>query len=144
VIEKFRRIQDENQRLRALLTENGINLPVAPPAGAKPQTPPARSMLNTTQKVALFRSLFRGREDVYAQRWESPDGRPATRRRPSETGKCTTRPSPRTENELTRKTRKNIPLTDEAIHAHLAGQQTLGVYPLLLDETCWFPAVDFD
>ena len=26
-------------------------------------------------KIALFRSLFRGREDVYAQRWESPDGR---------------------------------------------------------------------
>jgi len=37
--EKFRRIQDENQRLRALLAENGIDLPVAPPAEAKLQTP---------------------------------------------------------------------------------------------------------
>lgn len=72
--EKCRRLEGENQRLRALLTENGIDLPVGP-AEAKPQTPSARSTLNTAQKIALFRSLFRGREDVYAQRWESPDGR---------------------------------------------------------------------
>ncbi len=66
--EKCRRLEDENQRLRALLTENGLDLPAAPKAETKPQTPPARSMLNTAQKIALFRSLFRGREDVHAQR----------------------------------------------------------------------------
>jgi len=27
---------------------------------------------------------------------------------------------------------------------HLAGRLTIGVYPLLMDETCWFLAVDFD
>ena len=45
---------------------------------------------------------------------------------------------------IDKETRKNIPLTDEAIHAHLAGKHTLGLHPLLLDETCWFLAVDFD
>jgi hypothetical protein len=73
--EKFRRLEDENRRLRALLTENGIALPVTPPVEANPQTPTVRSTLKTAQKIALFRSLFSGREDVYAQRWESPDGR---------------------------------------------------------------------
>lgn len=30
------------------------------------------------------------------------------------------------------------------IRAHLLGQKTVGVYPLLPDETCWLLAVDFD
>ena len=142
--EKCRRIEDENQRLRALLTENGIDLPVAPPAEAKPQTPSARSTLNTTQKIGLFRSLFRGREDVYAQRWESPDGRSGYSPKTERDWKAYYAAKPEDRKRIDKETRKNIPLTDEAIHAHLAGQQTLGVYPLLLDETCWFLAVDFD
>lgn len=43
-----------------------------------------------------------------------------------------------------KETRKNVPLDDEAIHAHLSGKQTVGVYPLSLDDTCWFLAADFD
>ncbi len=141
--EKCRRLEDENQRLRALLTENGIDLPVGP-AEAKPQTPSARSTLNTAQKIALFRSLFRGREDVYAQRWESPDGRSGYSPKTERDWKAYYAAKPEDRKRVDKETRKNIPLTDEAIHAHLVGQQTLGVYPLLLDETCWFLAVDFD
>ena len=36
------------------------------------------------------------------------------------------------------------PVTDEVIRGHLLGKHTVGVYPLLPDETCWFLAVDFD
>ena len=36
------------------------------------------------------------------------------------------------------------PLTDDAIRNHLTGKLTVGVYPLIPDETCWFLAVDFD
>src|SRR5260370_16788865 len=36
------------------------------------------------------------------------------------------------------------PLTDDAIRNHLTGKHTIGVYPLLPDDTCWFLAVDFD
>jgi hypothetical protein len=35
-------------------------------------------------------------------------------------------------------------MTDAVIEAHLLGKHTIGVYPLLLDETCWFLAADFD
>lgn len=41
-------------------------------------------------------------------------------------------------------------VTDEVVRWHLSGfdaqQQpfVMGVYPLLLDEMCWFPAVYFD
>ena len=37
-----------------------------------------------------------------------------------------------------------MPVTDEIIRDHLIGKHIIGVYPLLLDETCWFLAIDFD
>jgi superfamily II DNA or RNA helicase len=44
-----------------------------------------------------------------------------------------------------------IPIGDDAFRSHLAGKAsgnssdfTIGVYPLLADETCWFLAADFD
>src|SRR5215813_283672 len=42
------------------------------------------------------------------------------------------------------KTKKYLPLTDEVILSHLTGAKTIGVYPLLKDDTCWFLACDFD
>ena len=141
---KCRRLEDENRRLRELLAEKGITLPVTPSVEPKPQLPLVRSTLNTAQKIALFRSLFRGREDVYAQRWESPDGRSGYSPKAERDWNAYYSTKPEDRKRVDKETRKNIALTDEAIHAHLAGTQTLGVYPLLLDETCWFLAVDFD
>ena len=43
-----------------------------------------------------------------------------------------------------RKTRTFLPLTEAVIENHLLGKETIGVYPLLSDETCWFLAADFD
>jgi hypothetical protein len=49
--------------------------------------------------------------------------------------------------------REFLPVTDEVIRNHLLGTDpdsrskrdfTIGVYPLLFDETCWFIAADFD
>ena len=42
------------------------------------------------------------------------------------------------------KNQRFVPATDEQIARHLKGLQVMGVYPLLLDETCWFLAADFD
>ena len=101
-------------------------------------------------KVTLFRSLFRGREDVYSRRFES--------RRTARSGyapacanewvpivcekpriKCAACPN-----------RQFFPVTDEAVRQHLSGEDddgrefVMGVYPMLLDETCFFFAADFD
>lgn len=79
-IARCRKLVIENQWLRALLAKYGIDRP-APVADILPLPKPtpfakrSSSDLNTAQKIAPFRSLFRGCEDVYAQRWESPDGR---------------------------------------------------------------------
>ncbi|MDO8812836.1 MAG: DEAD/DEAH box helicase family protein, partial [Gallionella sp.] len=40
--------------------------------------------------------------------------------------------------------RQLIPLSDAAIYDHLIGKRTIGVYPLLTDDTCYFLAADFD
>jgi hypothetical protein len=141
--EKCRRLEEENQRLRAVLARNGIDHP-PPPAETKPKTQSAPSTFTSAQKISLFRSLFRGREDVYAQRWESPDGRSGYSPKTERDWQAYYAAKPEDRKRVDKETRKNIALTDEAIHAHLSGNQTLGTYPLLLNETCWFLAVDFD
>jgi len=101
-------------------------------------------------KIALFRSLFRGRDDVYPRRFES-----------RKTGKAGY--SPVCANEWIRgiceKPRIKCadcphqrfqPVTDGVIRRHLSGQDdngrdfVMGIYPMLLDETCFFLAADFD
>jgi superfamily II DNA or RNA helicase len=95
------------------------------------------SKSSSDEKVKLFRSLFRGREDVYAARWEGRNGKtgysPAHRKIWSNSFQK--RPD---------EPKEYFPLTDQVIHDHLTGKLTAGVYPLLTDETCWFLAADFD
>ena len=133
------RLRAENYRLREPL---GIpNAETLPPLPSLQPALNAAAAVNAKsspeEKVKLFRSLFRGREDVYAVRWEGRNGKvgytPAYRR---DWG-TSFRKIPNNEKEY-------FPLTDQVIHDHLTGKQTVGVYPLLTDETCWFLAADFD
>jgi hypothetical protein len=95
-------------------------------------------------KIALFRKLFRGREDVYAVRMQFKRGDwgyvPASIR----DWKAVLSADAALRKKVDQKTRKLLPLTDDVLRLHLEGKTTIGVYPLLLDETCWFLAVDFD
>ena len=81
---------------------------------------------------------------MYAARWESQDGRhgysPVSQRNWQAYNAANAADRKRVDKD----TRKYLPLTDQAIHDHLSGKQTLGAYALLRDETCWFLAVDFD
>ncbi len=105
---------------------------------------------SSAAKIALFRSLFHGREDVYPRRFES-----------RKTGRAGYAPA--CGNEWVRGVcekprikcadcprRRFLPVTDEVIRWHLSGHDAggqpfvAGVYPLLRDETCFFLAVDFD
>ncbi len=95
---------------------------------------PGSSALSAAHKIPLFRSLFRGREDVYAVRFSN-----------ARTGKSGCVPA------LTRHVLKLpygledlMPLTDHVIDQHFLGRQTIGLYPLLPTEETWLLAVDFD
>lgn len=135
--------QAEYARLIALLEQHGIEwrLPTEPEL---PAPEPGPSRFSTFDKVALFRRLFRGRTDVYPIRWESKttgnsgyapacanEWRAGICEKPRiKCGDCSNR--------------LLIPLSDSVIYDHLAGEHTVGIYPLLIDDTCYFLAVDFD
>ncbi len=94
------------------------------------------------EKVRLFRELFQGRKDVYALRWESAKGggyRPACSREwdPKYCRKPQVKCAGCDHRAL-------LPLTDAVLLDHLTGKETVGVYPLLPDDSCRFLVVDFD
>lgn len=139
----LRALQTENTRLINLLEKHGIAWVHTPQTVVLvAESEPSR--LSTAEKIALFRSLFRGRTDIYPLRWESKtSGKSgytpvcANEWRPGVCEKPRIKCADCTQREL-------LPLTDEAIFRHLVGSHTLGVYPLLEDDTCYFLAVDFD
>jgi superfamily II DNA or RNA helicase len=96
------------------------------------------------QRIALFRSLFRGRDDVYARRWQSADGRSGYMPASLKDWNAINRSRPEDRRKVDQATRTLLPLTDAVIERHLSGRETIGIYPLLADETCCFLAVDFD
>jgi hypothetical protein len=104
--------------------------------GTAPKTP--------SEKVGLFRSLFRGRPDVFPTRFVS-----------KKTGRSGYAPAcankfVRGVCELPRvrcgecPNQAFIAADDQAILNHLRGRYVMGVYPLLEDDTCWLLAADFD
>ena len=110
---------------------------------------------SAAEKIAVFRGVFRGREDVFPRRWDNPKtgksgyspacdnewisgicGKPKIK-----CGECPNQAFPA--------------VSDAVISSHLRGKDVVstrrsnegfvaGVYPLLRDETCWFLAADFD
>jgi hypothetical protein len=86
------------------------------------------------EKVALFRSLFAGRDDVHALRWEN-----------SRTGKAGWGPAVRGGwANARRPDREYLPLNDNVIEPHLTGELHAGLYPLLPGDGCRLLACDFD
>lgn len=98
--------------------------------------------LSPEAKVELFRSLFRGRDDVYAIRWESRTGKSGYS--PACPREWETSIDNKTKLKAPSRIGDYFPLTNEVIRNHLLGRCTIGIYPLLPDESCWFLAADFD
>jgi len=76
--EECQRLREENARLRAML---GIEHSPATGPVSQSVLVPKLSSTDTSgvstpeKKIALFRNLFRGREDVFAIRWEGKSGK---------------------------------------------------------------------
>lgn len=141
--DELKRLRAENARLRSLLAQHGITIDVpAPPI-------PQKLSLSLEEKVALFRNLFQGREDVFARRWFSPTTgksgyQPVCAREwnreycDKKKFKCAECPN-----------REFQPLGYDDIYRHLEGKDpngrdVIGVYAILPDNTCQFLCCDFD
>jgi len=97
----------------------------------------------TPNNIDVFRTLFKGREDVFAIRWEK-------------SGKSGYMPSCQYDPYHYQVHKRNggtfanyphktyLPLTDNETQKHLNGIQQIGVYPLLQDNTSCFLVADFD
>ena len=134
------RLRAENERLQTLL-DLSQRVPSTLTAAEADRGVPApttdafvHSSSSPAEKVALIRSLFRGREDVYARRWENARTGESGYVPAVAGGWSGARGGPKT----------YLQLTDAAIEEHLRGRESLGLYPLLKDDTCWFLACDLD
>ncbi|WGS40163.1 DEAD/DEAH box helicase (plasmid) [Burkholderia sp. JSH-S8] len=148
LLAELTRLQAENTRLTALI-------PAALTVRDKfvqmtriESYPAVRNMggqvLSPEHKIQIFRRLFRGRTDVYPLRWESRNsgksGYAPACANEWRTGICD-KPRIRCADCGHRLL---LPLDDQVIYAHLAGDHTVGLYPLMPDSTCHLLAVDFD
>ena len=140
LLERIKELEDENAELKKRLGEDVV--PVV-------QEPTAMQTLSLQEKVELFRSLFRGREDVFARRWYS-----------KASGKGGYQPV--CQNEWNRQlcdkkkykcaecpNRQFFPLTNDDLYRHLSGKDAdgrdvIGLYVLNEDNTCYLLCTDFD
>ena len=132
-------LHKEVERLQSLLSSKGTPLTL----------PIIKQHLSLEEKVDVFRNLFKGREDVFARRWYSRTSgksgyQPVCRNEwdrqlcDKKRYKCTECPN-----------RAFKPLEYEDIYRHLEGkssdgQDVIGAYAILADNTCNFLCADFD
>ena len=146
-------LRTENARLKEILQANGIAYEVATANTDEEKVYSVISFpdvhLGKDERVELFRSLFRGREDVFARRWYSK----ATNKggyQPvcvnewrrsvcdKKAVKCADCPN-----------RNFLPLGYDEICRHLIGNDengcdVVGIYAIMLDNNCAFLCTDFD
>jgi superfamily II DNA or RNA helicase len=157
LLSEIDRLKHENSRLKAQL------------ALVKPSRPPNATTSNQSEnnnfgsqtnretggfnvsnrsdariKINLFMSLFKGRKDVYAQRWENilknRSGYAPVCLNQWKTDLCGKPKIPCVKCGY----KSYAALYEKVIERHLRGNCVAGVYPMLSDETCWFLAMDFD
>lgn len=99
--------------------------------------------MNIEEQIGLLKSLFRGRDDVFALRWEKGNKSgympayhydPYMYRLHKQKGGTFSNYKDKT----------YLKLDDSQWSKHLKGEQFIGVYPLLKDNTSWFIVADFD
>lgn len=155
LLQEIEQLSQENTVLRRKIVELGGDVDnltsvnkVSVANSIKTSTEPLIK-LSLEEKVALFQSLFKGREDVFARRWYGiKSGK--TGYKPvcvneyryglcnMKTIKCFDCPN-----------RQLKPLEYNDIYNHLAGKDeygrdVIGLYPILEDSTCYFLCADFD
>ena len=133
-------LEAENRELRRRL---GMDIPKPVPSTA------VHNRSTPAEKIMLFRSLFRGREDAFARRWYSTKtemaGYAPVCANEWQSGVCIKPKGSCSKCEH----RDLVPLNDQVIYNHLSGKDAygrdvVGLYPILPDDACCFLAIDFD
>lgn len=151
-------LSDINKEVRIYLTEkqNALqflseqNEPISPVADTLFNSTPAINRHSTPQqKIDLFKSLFSGRQDVFALRWfnakSNKSGYSPVCGNKWASGKCDLKKY----SCATCPFKLPVSLTDNYIYNHLVGRDefsrdVIGLYPLMEGNLCKFLAMDFD
>src|SRR6266536_6200 len=118
--------------------EPSLSQPTALAAGS------GSASMTSEDKLKLFRSLLRGRMDVFPRLWTNTkkgtkgyapacgnEWKPGVCEKPKvKCGECPHQAF--------------IPVDDHVVLDHLHGRHVIGAYPMLEDESCWFLVADFD
>jgi superfamily II DNA or RNA helicase len=134
------RLKQENRKLKELLKKHDICYEEQ----IGKRISPANRKQIIQDRINLFSSLFKGRTDVYATRWESAkngtsgyspackhEWHPTLCKKPHiKCSEC--------------KNKEYLPMTDRVVYEHLSGEKTIGIYPLQDNDFCFFLAIDFD
>ncbi len=151
--QRIQELEKENARLKAILDKNGIEYGSFESKACETNHIEAASVstyqFTLQEKVAIFQSVFQGRNDVFARRWYSSTTQksgyqPVCNREwnrefcDKRKYKCADCPN-----------RQFAPLTYNDFFNHLAGKDqfgrdVIGLYPIRKDNTCSFLCTDFD
>ena len=151
--QRIQELEKENARLKAILDKNGIEYGSFESKNCAPYhievSHASTRQFTLQEKVAIFQSVFQGRDDVFSKRWYSSTTQksgyqPACKREwnrefcDKRKYKCADCPN-----------RQFAPLTYNDFFNHLAGKDALGrdvigLYPIRKDNTCSFLCTDFD
>lgn len=153
LLQKYKLLEQENKILREQIAElqgkKHTLVKISESAAADFSDSEVTMKSTPEEKIKLFRSFFRGREDVFARRWHSTttqkSGYQPVCGNEWENGLCDKKKYRCSECP----SRKLLPLTDKDFFRHLAGKDpyardVIGIYPMLADETCFFLCADFD
>ncbi len=151
--QRIQELEKENAKLKAILDKNGIEYKYLEHRTCETNqtgaTPVSTCQFSLQEKVAMFQSVFKGRDDVFAKRWYSSTTQksgyqPVCKRKwnrefcDKRKYKCADCPN-----------RQFAPLTYNDFFNHLAGKDAwgrdvIGLYPIRKDNTCCFLCTDFD
>jgi len=139
------RLKEENKRLRRQVTNLSPTISLFdPPIESITQNSNTNKNSNPDQKTTLFLSLFKGRTDVFAKRWENlnkgTSGYIPVCANEWHIGICI---KPK-EKCSSCHNKDYVKYTEKTVNNHLSGKMIVGIYPLLSDDTCHFLVIDFD
>ena len=151
--QRIQELERENARLKAILDKNGIEYGSFESKTCETNhleaTAVSTCQFTLQEKVALFQSLFQGREDVFARRWYS-----STTQKSGYQPVCTREWNREFCDKRKYKcadcpNRQFAPLAYNDFFNHLAGKDAwgrdvIGLYPIRKDNTCSFLCTDFD
>lgn len=128
LLEKYKLLQNEKDILRAEIAKLNAKLIKYSPAE------------NCAEKIDLFLTLFRGRENVCAKRWKNKPGYSPFCFNDFKSGICN---KPRIKCTECKNSRF-VQLNSEQLKKHLMGEEVLGLYPMTEKDTCYLLVIDLD